>query len=729
MARMVWSLLFLVNLLPLTAQKEITLEDIFVTNTFRPEYVWGMNHLPDGKHYSAYDYDPDTRSLSILVYDYEKGEVQDTLFAGAWVKDQYDQGPFLYYEYAISPDEQMILLAANTESIYRYSTKSDYYIYNRETGKLDQLTTGVKQMYATFSPDSKKVAYVQGNNLYYKDLTSGKITQITTDGAWNKVINGASDWVYEEELELTKAFEWSPDSDKLAYFRFDEERVKMFTLEEYGGQYPGQYTFKYPKVGEENALVSAYCYYLRRGKSLDLGMETGDDYYFPRMQWTQDADVLCIQKLNRHQNELELILVDVQKEKQHTLMKETNPYYIDVTNNLTFLENGAEFIWTSETDGYNHIYLYDMEGKLEKQLTKGSWDVTNFLGVDEHNKVVYYEAAETSPLERQVYSVKLNGKGKQQITEGSGTSSADFSADYSYSFRDHSTANEPMVFSVYNQKGKLVRVIKDNKELSGIMAEYGFVDKEFFQFKTVDGTPLNGWMIKPANFDPNKEYPVLMYVYGGPGDQQVLDSWGGGGRSMWFQYLAQQGYIIACVDNRGTGARGQEFKKQTYLKLGILEVEDQIAAARYLGNLAYIDRDRIGIFGWSYGGYMSSLCIFQASDVFSLAIAVAPVTNWKYYDTIYTERFMRTLKENEEGYEKGSPINYADGLKGDYLLIHGLGDDNVHFQNSADLITALVEAGKQFDLFVYPNKNHALPGKQTQLHVYTKMTNFLKDNL
>lgn len=728
MQRVLLSLIVAGLFLPLTAQKALTLEDIFIANKFRPEYVWGINHLPDGAHYSALDYEASSQSLNILVYDYETGEVQDTLFHGAWVKEQYDRGPFMFYEYSISPDETKILLAANTESIYRYSTKADYYVFDRATKKLHQVTTGPKQMYATFSPDSRKVAYVQSNNLFYKDLESGDITQITEDGEWNKIINGAADWVYEEELVLTKAFEWSPDSKKIAFFRFDEARVKMFSMDMYGGQYPEQYTFKYPKVGEKNALVSLHCYFLKKDKVEPMGMETGDDHYFPRMQWTKDADILCVQKLNRHQNELELILLNVKKGKQTTLMKETNPYYIDITDDLTFLKNGKEFIWTSEQSGYNHIYLFNMDGEMEEQLTQGEWDVTHFLGVDEDKKLVYYESAEVSPLERHIYSVKLNGKGKKQLTDGDGQHSVDFSADFSYSVRNHSTANQPMVYSVYDKKNNLVRTIEDNGDLEKDMAEYGFVDKEFFQFETVEGTTLNGWMMKPADFDPSKEYPVLMYVYGGPGSQTVQNGWGGRSE-LWFQYLTQQGYIIASVDNRGTGARGQEFKKQTYLKLGVLEVEDQIAAARYLGNQAYVDRDRVGIFGWSYGGYMSSLCLFQGADVFSLAIAVAPVTHWKYYDTIYTERFMRTLEENEDGYEKGSPINYVDGLEGDFLLIHGSADDNVHFQNTVDLTAALVNAGKQFDLFFYPNKNHGLPGPETRFHLYTKMTNYLKENL
>lgn len=707
------------------AQKSITLEDIFRNRIFMPEYVWGINHMDNGEQYSTIEYGPDG-DQSIQTTDYATGMQHEELFNTSWA--EMDDNLFEFDSYILSPDGKKIILATETEYIYRHSSKAVHYIWDADSKTMEKLTDGAHQMYPSFSPGSDKIAYVQENNLYYKDLLSGAITQITDDGKWNHIINGASDWVYEEELYLTKAFEWSPDGEMIAFFRFDESHVSEFDMAVYDGLYPSEYRFKYPKVGEENAKVSIHTYHLGSKQLSKLNVAANDTEYFPRMKWTRNPELLSVQRMNRHQNKLELLLVNCRSGAVDILLSETSDYYINVKDDLTFLEDGEHFIWTSEQDGYNHIYLFDMEGELEKQITRGPWDVTEFLGVDEKSGLVYYISGEVSPLERHIYSVSLKGKKKKQLTNDEGTHRIGFSSNFKYGLHTYSSVTTPNVISIVDENLHQMRVLKDNKSLAEKSEEYGINSKEFFDMPLKDGTSLNGWMIKPPDFDEKNEYPVLMFVYGGPGSQTVRNSWSGR-NDLWFYYLAQQGYIIASVDNRGTGARGEEFKKMTYMKLGKYEVEDQIAAAEYLASLDYVAAGRIGIFGWSYGGYMSSNCLFQAPEVFKSAIAVAPVTHWKYYDTIYTERFMRTYKENEEGYDDGSPISHVDGLEGKFLLVHGTADDNVHFQNSVELVAALIKAGKQFDSFYYPDKNHGISGRYTSIHLYTMMTNFLLENL
>ena len=568
-----------------------------------------------------------------------------------------------------------------------------------------------------------------GNYPKFINLVNGEITQITPDGKFNSIINGSADWVYEEEFSIAKAFEWSPDGNKIAFLRFDESEVKEFTMTLYNRDlYPEYKTFKYPKVGEKNAIVSVHIFDIRTGKTTEVKTGSEPDMYFPRIKWTLDANKLCIFKMNRHQNELELLLADATSGKTSVMLKEMNKYYIDITDDMTFLEDGKCFIWTSEKDGFNHIYMYELDGKLKRQLTKGNFDVTRFYGVDEKRKTIYYQAAEESPLERQSYSISFKGKKKKKITPEIGTNRTQWSSNFDYFVNTHSTLNSPATYTVYENSGKEIRVIEDNAAMRTTQQNYSWNNFEFFNVPIEGGEKLNGWMLKPADFDPDKKYPVFMYVYGGPGSQTVTDSWGGF-NNWWYQMLAQNGYIVVSVDNRGSGARGQEFKKMTYLELGKYETMDQISAAKYLGNQSYIDAERIGIFGWSYGGYMSSLCLFKGADVFKSAIAVAPVTNWKWYDTIYTERYMRTEKENESGYKDNSPVNFTDLMKGKYLLVHGVADDNVHFQNTAEMVNALIRSNKQFDTYFYPNRNHGIFGGTTRLHLYNKMTDFIYENL
>ncbi|MGB0862468.1 MAG: S9 family peptidase [Saprospiraceae bacterium] len=708
-------------------KKEVTLEDIWQKRTFSPRYVSGFNFLNDGKHYTKQSYSQMKSVHQIIKYDLTTGEKVETVFDGENLKELDDKlnGRFSNYNY--NADESKIIFATASESIYRHSSKANFYIYDIKSKVLEPLSENGKQQLAIFNSTNDKVAFVRENNLFYKNMTNGKETQITTDGKWNHIINGACDWVYEEEFGQDRAFYWSPDGQNIAFMRFDEKAVKEFSMPMYyNGAYPEQYSFKYPKAGETNAVVSVHIYNLKTGKITEVNTGEKGDIYFPRIKWTPDNQ-LCVFRLNRHQNHLKLLLANPKDGSTKVLLEEKNDYYIDIHDDLTFLKDGKQFVWTSEKSGYNHIYLHDMTGKEVAQITSGEYDVTSFYGVDEKRGRVFYQSAEKSPMQRHVYSVKLDGSKKKKLNKGDGQNSAKFSKTFDYFVNTNSKLNAPYVFDVKNHKGKEVRVIEENKRLKEKIAAFSLAKSEFLTIPTKD-VKLNAWMMKPADFDKNKSYPVLMYVYGGPGSQTVKDSWGGN-NYLWFQHLTQLGYIVVSVDNRGTGARGQEFKKVTYQQLGKYETIDQIEAAKWLGKQNYIDSKRIGIFGWSYGGYMSSLCLFKGNDVFKAAIAVAPVTNWKWYDSIYTERYMRTPKENSKGYEDNSPVNFADQLKGNYLLVHGIADDNVHFQNTAEMANALIKANKQYDTYFYPNRNHGIYGDNARIHLFTKMTNFLKEKL
>ena len=580
----------------------------------------------------------------------------------------------------------------------------------------------------TFSPDASKVAYGRDNNIYIKDLSSGSTTQVTTDGAKNKVINGITDWVYEEEFAFVRAFDWNADGDKIAYIRFDESEVPEFSMDVFGNElYPSKDTFKYPKAGETNATVSLHIYDVASTETKAVDLSGFQNYYIPRLEWTPEANILAVQTTNRKQNDINLLFVDGTSAEAKLILSDKDDAYVDVTDNLTFLEDN-DFIWTSEKDGWNHIYLYDKNGKLKNQVTQGPWEVTSYYGYDPKSKRVFYQSSENGSINRGVYSIKVNGKGKEALAAEAGTNSANFSTDFTYFINSFSDAETPYVFTLNDaEDGDVVRKIKDNQALKDQFADYVISEKEFFTLP-VNGEELNAYMIKPKDFDPNKKYPVFMTQYSGPGSQSVANSWSAG-NGYWFQMLAQEGYIIVCVDPRGTGLKGRDFKKMTQKELGKYEVEDQIAAAQALGERDYVDADRMGIWGWSYGGFMASNCIFQGADTFKMAIAVAPVTSWRFYDSIYTERYMTTPQENASGYDNNSPLSHVDKLEGKFLLVHGSADDNVHVQNSMRLIEALVQANKQFDWAIYPDKNHGIYGGNTRLHLYTKMTNFIKENL
>ncbi|MCK5136102.1 MAG: S9 family peptidase [Bacteroidales bacterium] len=696
----------------------ISLSEIYRNRTFMPGMLYGLNSMNDGVHYTV------RNKSKIEKYSYRTGEITETLFDAEIFKEITQ-----FSGYSFNDAEDMILLETGQERIYRHSYLAAHYVYDMTTGKLSPVSENGKQQLGTFSPTDPHVAFVRDNNLFIRDFNKSTETQITFDGVRNEVINGAPDWVYEEEFGFSQGFHWSPDGKKIAFYRFDERQVTEFHMTMFGPLYPDSYRFKYPKAGEENSVVSIHVYVMETGEIhlMDTGEET--DQYIPRIKWTNDPNTLSIMKLNRLQNQLDILHADASNGKSKVVYREENRYYISEAsdNTITYLPDGESFILNSEKDGYFHLYHYNFITGSIRPITSGVFDIHTFLGYDEKNQRLYYTSYEESSIERHIYSIRLDGSKKEKLSTQQGTNQASFSTTFKYYILTHSSANTPPYITLHNQKGKLIRVLEDNEALKSTVEEYGFAKTEFLTVHTKSGQELNAWMIKPVDFDPEKKYPLFMFVYGGPESQNVIDSWGR--RTAWFQMLVQQGFIVACVDNRGTNGRGEEFRKATYLTLGKLETIDQVESAKWFGSQDYIDRERIGIFGWSYGGFMTSLCMTKGNGLFKMGIAVAPVTSWRYYDTIYTERFMRTPQENPEGYDENSPINFTDGLQGKFLLIHGSGDDNVHYQNSMDFVEALVQDDKQFEMQFYPNKNHGIYGGNTSFHLYTRMTNFILENL
>ncbi|MFN3998689.1 S9 family peptidase [Algoriphagus sp.] len=701
--------------------KKVTMEDVFKKGTFSQKSVYGINWMKDGQFYSSLV--QRSGAAAVVKINLATGQEAGVLLDGRALGVNFSS-------YSFNADESKALIATDVESIYRRSSKGVFYVVDMTSGQKQQLMNGEKISYATLSPDNDKVAFVKENNLYMVELKNNKLTQITTDGEWNKVINGAADWVYEEEFSMAQAFKWSPDGKKIAFIRFDETQVPEFNMQTWGPLYPQDYKFKYPKAGEKNALVSIHVYDLPSGKiqKVDSGTET--DIYLPRIYWTKDANQLAFIRMNRLQNQLDIFHANATTGESKLIISETSKTYVDLDYNddLQYLSDGKTFIRTSEQDGFKHIYHHNLDGSLIRQITSGKWEVSSMVGIDEKAKKLYFISTEASPLERNFYVINLDGKGKKLLTPAKGTHTINMSSDHKFFIDYYSTTANPVKVTLNDVSGKEITVLEDNQALRDQLAGFALGKKEFFTFPTVDGTALNGYIIKPADFDPNKKYPVLMYVYGGPGSQNVLNSWGGT-RDFWHQQLAAEGIIVACIDNRGTGARGRDFKHSTYANLGKLETIDQIEGAKYFAKMPFVDPARIGIWGWSYGGYMSSLALMKGNDVFKTAIAVAPVTTWRYYDTIYTERYLQTPQLNAAGYDDNSPITHVNMLKGNFLLIHGTGDDNVHFQNSVDLVNALISADKQFETFYYPNRNHGIYGGNTTWHLYTQMTDFLKRKL
>lgn len=714
-----FTLLFGSNLMAQQATKEITLEDIYLKGRFNEHSVSGLRSMIDGEHFTTLE-----NKTKISKYSYKTGNVIEVLFNTL-------KPNFKIEEYTFSSDETKILLAVNAEYIYRRSYKAEYYIYDIKSKSLEKLSENGKQKYAAFSPNALKVGFVRDNNIFIKNLITNKEKQITFDGKFNEIINGGTDWVYEEEFEFTRAFFWSPDGERIAYYKFDESEVKIFNMTKYKEElYPENYAFKYPKAGEKNSVVSIHIYDLLNDKTniMDVGAETNQ--YISRIKWTSIKNKLAIIRENRLQNHLEILLKDAISGNSQVIYSEKNKYYIERINDwyMTMTDDGKYFIINSEKDGWNHLYLYDIKGNFINQITKGNWDVTDFFGLDCKTNTIYYQSAEESPLNRAVYSIQLDGSKKKKISDKKGTNKADFSVGFKYYINYYTNADSPKFITLHNKKGKLIRVLEDNKALKQNLKEYDFSPIEFLSINTPSSKwDLNVCLIKPSNFDQNKKYPLLIFLYGGPGSQRATDSWLR--NRAWHQMLAQKGYIVAYVDNRGTGARGEEFKKITYGQLGKYETIDQIEAAQELSSLPYIDKTRTGIWGWSYGGFMSASCLFNGSNVFEMAIAVAPVSSYRFYDSIYTELYMGLPKDNADGYDSNSLLANANKLKGKFLLVHGTGDDNVHFQNSIELVRKLTEANKQFEMQFYIDKTHSIRGKNTRYHLFTKLTNFVLENL
>ena len=702
-----------------TAQKkDISLEEIW-NGSFSTERMNSLNSM-NGDFYSLLNFDKNTKITTVDKYSYTTLEKVET------VVNSKDLKEINYFEsYAFNNDETKLLLGVDEEQIYRHSSLGVFYVFDLASKSL-QLIDKEKIQEPTFSPDSKKVAYAKNNNIFIKNLETDEVVQVTSDGKKNHIINGICDWVYEEEFSFVRAFEWSKDSKNLAFLRFDETEVPTFSMDIVGSElYPTQQVFKYPKAGEKNSVVTLHLYNVSEGKTTKIDL--GNYEYIPRIKWANNPGILSVMTLNRHQNDLKLFAVNAVNFTSKVILNETDKAFVDIHDHLTFL-NDNSFIWTSEKSGFNHIYHYSKDGKLINQVTKGNWEVTNFFGINEKNNTVYYQSVEDGSTNRTVYSVKLNGTAKKRLSNTSGTNEAAFSKNLNYFINTFSDANTPPIYSLYDGEGNLLKEILNNKKLTEKLANYNISKKEFFVLNTKNGA-FNAWMLKPNNFDANKKYPMFMTQYSGPGSQSVSNTWNAA-NDYWYQHLAALGYIVVCVDGRGTGFKGAEFKKVTYKELGKYEVEDQIESAVELGKRPYIDENEMGIWGWSYGGFMSANCLFKGNDVFKMAIAVAPVTSWRFYDSIYTERYMQTPQENASGYDENSPLNFANFLKGNFLLVHGSGDDNVHVQNTMRLTNALIEANKPFDLAIYPDRNHGIyTGKNTRLHLYEKMTRFIEENL
>lgn len=733
MKRFFTLLLLAIFVTGIQAQQKVTLRDI-AQGTYRAQGISGLKPMLDGEHYTQISSD----HKRIVKYSFKTGEEVGTLFDVTTARD-CDLKSF--DDYILSPDEKLILIQTETKPIYRHSFTAVYYIYNVKNNKMEPLSNNGPQQVPLFSPDGNQIAFVRNNNIYLVKLLFGNSeSQVTKDGEYNHVLNGIPDWVYEEEFSFNRAFDFSADSKMIAYVRFDESAVPMFSFPWYKGlapektsyaTYPGAYEYKYPKAGEVNSKVSVHTYDIKSHVTRKMDLQIDSDGYIPRIKFTSDPEKLAIMTLNRHQNRLDLYMANPRSGLCKVAIRDEAEQYIKESaySNIKFYPE--HIVMMSEKDGYNHLYLYTIAGNLVKQITKGQFEVTSFLGWDQKANVFYYASNEGSPLRTAIY--KIDGKGKKtKLSTRTGSNSAIFSTNQKYYINTFSNISTPTLITLNDNRGKELTTLLDNSKLKAQTAQLNMPQKEFFTFRTSSGVELNGWMMKPANFNANKKYPVILHQYSGPGSQQVIDRWGIGSfgdGGLFEAYMCDKGYIMVCVDGRGTGGRGAAFEKCTYLQLGVKEAEDQVETARYLGTLPYIDGKRIGIWGWSFGGYNTLMSMSDGSGAFKAGVAIAAPSDWRFYDTVYTERFMRTPKENAEGYDAGSAIKRAPQLKGSLLLIHGTADDNVHYQNCAEYSEALVQAGIQFDMLVYTNRNHGIFGGKTREHLMNRVANFFIQNL
>ena len=715
-------------------KKELTLDEV-IRGAFSPENIYGVIPIPgDGEHYSQMN----AQGTQIIKYSFRTGQQVEVLFDAATAREC----PFKRFDsYSFSPDGSTLLIATETHPIYRNSYTAVHFLYSLKRNakgqidnKVERLSDGGPQQVPVFSPDASMVAFVRDNNIFLvKRLYGNSESQVTTDGKRNEILNGIPDWVYEEEFAYNRALEFSADSKMLAYVRWDESAVPSYSFPVYAGdmphykeyeKYPGSYTYKYPKTGEVNSKVTVHTFDIKTQVTRQLQLPLDADGYIPRIRFTRDPNKLAVMTLNRHQNRFELYFADPRSTVCRLALRDESDTYINEStfDNIRFYDNNFSFV--SERSGYNHLYWYNMNGTLAKQVTKGEFEVKEFEGYDEKTGTFYYTSNEGSPLQQAVYKIDRKGR-KTKLSQQPGINHPQFSTDLKYFLNRYTNLNTPTVITLNDNTGKTLTTLLDNAALNEKLATYNLPKKEFFTFQTSDGTALNGWMMKPADFDETKKYPVIMYQYSGPGSQQVLDAFS----ISWETYMASQGYIIACVDGRGTGGRGVAFEKCTYMNLGVKEAHDQVETALYLGMQPYVDKDRIGIWGWSFGGYMTLMSMSEGTPVFKAGVAVAAVTDWNYYDTIYGERYMRTPQENPDGYKAASAIERAYKLHGNLLLVHGLADDNVHYQNCAEYAERLVQVGKQFDMQIYTNRNHGIYGGNTRMHLYTRLTNFFNTHL
>ncbi len=714
--------------------KQLELKEV-VSRAFSAKNIVGVTPIPeDGEHYTQMN----PEHTQIIKYSFKTGKPVEVLFDATTAREC----PFKRFDsYSFAPDGSKLLIATETHSIYRHSYTAEHYLYSLKrnldgeiNNVVQKLSDGGPQQAPIFSPDGLQVAFVRDNNIFLvKLLYDNSESQVTEDGKRNEILNGIPDWVYEEEFSFNCAMEFSADSKMLAYIRFDEREVPSYTFPLYAGdfpkfdsyaKYPGEYSYKYPKTGEPNSKVSVHTFDIKSKVTRQIDVPVDADGYIPRIRFTKDPDKLAVMTLNRHQNRLDLYLADPRSTVCKLILRDESDTYINenVLDNIIFYPDNFSFF--SERDGYNHLYWYNLNGTLQKQITSGTFEVKNFLGYDPKEGSFYYSSNEESPLRSAIYKTDKKGK-KTKLSTESGINTALFSTDMKYYLNRYTNLNTPVVITLNDNTGKTLVTLEDNAQLKEKLSQYDLPTKEFFTFQTSEGVELNGWMMKPTNFSPTEKYPVLMYQYSGPGSQSVLDNFS----ISWETYMASQGYMVVCVDGRGTGGRGADFAKCTYLHLGVKEARDQVETALYLGSLPYVDKDRIGIWGWSFGGYMTLMSMSEGTPVFKAGVAVAAVTDWNYYDSVYGERFMWSAKENAEGYEGSSTFTRADKLHGKLLLVHGLADDNVHFQNCAEYAERLVQLGKDFDMQIYTNRNHGIFGGNTSMHLYTKLTKFFKENL
>jgi len=704
---------------------ELTVESIYGSQDFNAEQIQ-VRWMEDGRHYTVVEEDDQGRT-DLYRIEIASGTRQ-LLIRGTELLPPGADRPVLISEYAFSADNSRLLIATEQQRIWRRSSQAIYYVWNFATSTLTPVSTNPGyQQYAKFSPDGSRVAFVRDNDLYVTELAGGQEIRLTSDGG-EDIINGTTDWVYEEELSLVDGFRWSPDGQRIAFWRFDQSPIETFHLIDEMTLYPELKPVRYPKAGTDNSRVRLGVVEIASGQTTWIDASTvSQDGYIARMDFATSPNEIWFQRLNRHQNTMDLIIADVRSGESRTVMTDRDNAWVSI-NVPTWIKDGREFVYLSERDGFAQLYLYNRDGREIRKLTTGAWDVLNMYGVDEEAEVVYFAGAADGPLVRPLYSIGLDGEKLTRISGTAGTHRVNFDPTFTYYLDTYSEAGVPPVQTLRTANGDAARTLADNAQLKQRLDALGLNLPEFTKVPFDDGLELNAWVIKPPDFDPSKQYPLLMYVYGGPGSQTVTDSWGGD-RYLWHQLLAREGYLVASVDNRGTGARGVNFKKITYMNLGKYESYDQIASAHYFASLPYVDGSRIGIWGWSYGGYMASLSVLKGGDVFKAAISVAPVTDWRLYDTIYTERYMRTPEENPQGYEEGAPQTYAADLKSRLLIVHGTGDDNVHPQNSYQLVELLENANKQFDFRVYPNKAHGIRGPGTRTNLFTLLTNFVTEKL